>query len=199
MRTLPVLVRISIGAACCFIVCRAVDTFICPDGTKSVQCLTNPCEVTQCERYPYARCEVDYCGRCKATFIDNDGSVLDCCATYTKDAIPQDTFICPDGTKSVQCPTNPCEVTQCERYPYARCEVDYCGGCIAKFIDNDGSVLDCADKNRCTGSSHSGHCRAMLLRWYFDQSTGTCEPFIYSGCGGNRNRFWSKWKCKQKC
>ncbi|TMS38341.1 hypothetical protein L596_005088 [Steinernema carpocapsae] len=37
------------------------------------------------------------------------------------------------------------------------------------------------------------------LKFYFDVNTGVCQPFRYSGCGGNENRFDSAAKCREAC
>ncbi|XP_046704415.1 collagen alpha-1(VII) chain isoform X2 [Silurus meridionalis] len=44
-----------------------------------------------------------------------------------------------------------------------------------------------------------GGCSRYTLRWYFNSQEGECRPFIYSGCGGNANRYEHKEKCEQSC
>ena len=39
----------------------------------------------------------------------------------------------------------------------------------------------------------------MLPRWYFVGEEGRCAPFIYGGCGGNRNNFESEEYCLSVC
>ncbi|OBS81356.1 hypothetical protein A6R68_20458 [Neotoma lepida] len=39
----------------------------------------------------------------------------------------------------------------------------------------------------------SGH------RYYYNKMSSSCEPFIFSGCGGNRNNFKSKYLCEFYC
>ena len=36
-------------------------------------------------------------------------------------------------------------------------------------------------------------------RWYFDSKNGMCQPFPYSGVGGNENNFDNKILCLRKC
>ncbi|KAJ8880673.1 hypothetical protein PR048_017143, partial [Dryococelus australis] len=36
-------------------------------------------------------------------------------------------------------------------------------------------------------------------RWYFDGDQRTCLPFLYSGCGGNLNRFKNFQSCEEYC
>ncbi|XP_035249079.1 amyloid-beta A4 protein-like isoform X1 [Anguilla rostrata] len=51
----------------------------------------------------------------------------------------------------------------------------------------------------CWEKAETGPCRAMLPRWYFDRDEGRCAPFIYGGCGGNRNNFESEEYCLSVC
>ncbi|KAJ8253224.1 hypothetical protein GJAV_G00210460 [Gymnothorax javanicus] len=51
----------------------------------------------------------------------------------------------------------------------------------------------------CLESAETGPCRAMQTRWYFDREEGRCAPFIYGGCGGNRNNFESEEYCLSVC
>uniref|UniRef100_A0A8C9WM85 Amyloid-beta A4 protein n=1 Tax=Scleropages formosus TaxID=113540 RepID=A0A8C9WM85_SCLFO len=51
----------------------------------------------------------------------------------------------------------------------------------------------------CWEEAETGPCRAMLQRWYFDRREGRCAPFIYGGCGGNRNNFESEDYCLSVC
>uniref|UniRef100_A0A3B1IUE8 BPTI/Kunitz inhibitor domain-containing protein n=1 Tax=Astyanax mexicanus TaxID=7994 RepID=A0A3B1IUE8_ASTMX len=44
-----------------------------------------------------------------------------------------------------------------------------------------------------------GHCSDFTLLWYFHSSSGGCRPFVYSGCGGNGNRFSTKHDCLSHC
>ena len=52
---------------------------------------------------------------------------------------------CADGTDPVACFVNPCDVNACPAYPDAECVADYCGGCNARFYDEDGTEVteDC--------------------------------------------------------
>lgn len=44
-----------------------------------------------------------------------------------------------------------------------------------------------------------GQCRAAFRRWYFDKEKGKCVKFIYGGCGGNENNFYTRWECEDFC
>ncbi|KAG7502801.1 amyloid-beta A4 protein-like isoform X1 [Solea senegalensis] len=51
----------------------------------------------------------------------------------------------------------------------------------------------------CWARAESGPCHAMLERWYFVPKKGRCAPFLFGGCGGNRNNFESEEYCLAVC
>ena len=44
-----------------------------------------------------------------------------------------------------------------------------------------------------------GKCRMNITKVFFNPATDACEPFSYSGCGGNANNFMSVAQCEAKC
>ncbi|KAH8417889.1 hypothetical protein KR222_007778, partial [Zaprionus bogoriensis] len=44
-----------------------------------------------------------------------------------------------------------------------------------------------------------GKCRGHRTMWYFNKYKMRCESFIFSNCGGNTNRFFSKEECDDFC
>lgn len=54
-------------------------------------------------------------------------------------------------------------------------------------------------KDFCQLSPEGGRCRAYLLRWYYESSSGECKSFTYGGCRGNNNRFDTKAICERVC
>ncbi|KAI5644491.1 kunitz/Bovine pancreatic trypsin inhibitor domain-containing protein [Phthorimaea operculella] len=44
-----------------------------------------------------------------------------------------------------------------------------------------------------------GWCFGADERYYYDRTWGVCKKTIYSGCGGNKNNFYSKEKCDDIC
>jgi hypothetical protein len=40
---------------------------------------------------------------------------------------------------------------------------------------------------------------SYLEQFFYDSRVNRCAPFVYSGCGGNANRFSSMWECTQNC
>eukprot|EP00073_Rattus_norvegicus_P022767 XP_006235671.1 PREDICTED: serine peptidase inhibitor, Kunitz type 5 isoform X1 [Rattus norvegicus] len=51
----------------------------------------------------------------------------------------------------------------------------------------------------CNQPVKKGHCTFRFYRYYFNKDTALCELFIFSGCGGNRNNFKSKYLCELHC
>ena len=55
------------------------------------------------------------------------------------------------------------------------------------------------DPNDCFLVKSRGPCRAVIDSWFFNVATKSCEPFSFSGCGGNNNRFPEKVLCEAQC
>ncbi|KAJ8408998.1 hypothetical protein AAFF_G00240190 [Aldrovandia affinis] len=53
--------------------------------------------------------------------------------------------------------------------------------------------------NDCKLPLEEGNCLRFTIRWYFSARVGACRPFIYSGCGGNSNRFLTTEECEERC
>ncbi|XP_045691940.1 kunitz-type protease inhibitor 2-like [Phyllostomus hastatus] len=44
-----------------------------------------------------------------------------------------------------------------------------------------------------------GRCQAALRRWWYNATGGSCQQFVYGGCGGNDNNHLTREKCLEKC
>ncbi|XP_065807427.1 collagen alpha-1(VII) chain isoform X1 [Labrus bergylta] len=53
--------------------------------------------------------------------------------------------------------------------------------------------------DRCLEPMSEGSCSEYALLWYFHPRSGKCRPFLFGGCGGNRNRFSSRQECQSWC
>ncbi|RVE48406.1 hypothetical protein evm_006967, partial [Chilo suppressalis] len=67
----------------------------------------------------------------------------------------------------------------------------------------DGDDNLCVDTEKtqevCKLSMVVGHCRGYEERWFYDMSRSTCEPFGFTGCGGNGNNFRTREQCHSLC
>ncbi|XP_018108277.1 collagen alpha-1(VII) chain isoform X2 [Xenopus laevis] len=53
--------------------------------------------------------------------------------------------------------------------------------------------------NPCVLPLDEGFCSNYTLVWYYHHKTDVCRPFVFGGCGGNSNRFKTKYRCEQRC
>ncbi|XP_077270107.1 proteoglycan-like sulfated glycoprotein papilin isoform X5 [Temnothorax americanus] len=51
----------------------------------------------------------------------------------------------------------------------------------------------------CLAPVDSGDCEESLTAYYYDAQHQMCQAFIYSGCGGNANRFQTEEQCERLC
>nr|QDC23073.1 kunitz domain-containing protein isoform 2 [Cupiennius salei] len=52
---------------------------------------------------------------------------------------------------------------------------------------------------QCLQPMESGLCLAYIPSFYYNAAKGTCDNFVYGGCQGNSNRFFSFDECMAKC
>ncbi|NXX19184.1 AMBP protein, partial [Podargus strigoides] len=54
-------------------------------------------------------------------------------------------------------------------------------------------------EDSCRLSRDPGPCSGMLSRFFYNASSMACETFLYGGCLGNGNNFYSEKECLQAC
>ncbi|XP_056131888.1 collagen alpha-1(VII) chain [Lampris incognitus] len=64
---------------------------------------------------------------------------------------------------------------------------------------NDNTTDSDSAVDRCLEPMSEGACSDYVLLWYFRPTSRECRPFVYGGCGGNRNRFPSRKECEKQC
>jgi len=47
--------------------------------------------------------------------------------------------------------------------------------------------------------AYSPFCRNKIHNFYYDVESKKCKHFIYGGCGGTKNNFWTLKECQKKC
>ncbi|KAL4704729.1 hypothetical protein ACJJTC_006507 [Scirpophaga incertulas] len=67
----------------------------------------------------------------------------------------------------------------------------------------DGDSKECnqnnSSKDICELPLDVGFCRTYSERWFYDVDRQSCEPFSFTGCGGNANNFASQEECADFC
>ncbi|XP_056438873.1 tissue factor pathway inhibitor 2 [Gadus chalcogrammus] len=87
---------------------------------------------------------------------------------------------------------------QCEAFGYGGCQ-----GNENRFLDLKVCNEYCSPHKTipilCLDLLDRGKCAASIPRFYYKASSGTCEEFSYSGCGGSSNNFVSRRSCTDVC
>ncbi|XP_012496649.1 PREDICTED: protein AMBP [Propithecus coquereli] len=82
------------------------------------------------------------------------------------------------------------------------CEPFQYGGCMGNannFVSEKECLQTCRTVAACNLPIVRGLCRGFYQLWAFDAVQGKCVQFIYGGCGGNGNQFYSDKECKEYC
>lgn len=51
----------------------------------------------------------------------------------------------------------------------------------------------------CEMQQDSGDCDKNIPMWFYNRESQSCSQFVYSGCGGNANKFDTRQECEQSC
>ncbi|MFH4974442.1 hypothetical protein AB6A40_001151 [Gnathostoma spinigerum] len=91
------------------------------------------------------------------------------------------------------------ETQACVTFAYSGC-----GGNANMFTSQEACERACGPfrdqaSDVCGMEMDRGSCELGLTRWYYDTRLRECHPFMYSGCGGNGNRFSTKAECENLC
>lgn len=108
---------------------------ICPDGSKPFTCKPSLCKAFKSKCGAAAKCVINKCGGCSASFLDKAGSPV-CTGNDT----------CGDGSRPMQCKNDPCRGLRsndlkavCDDWESAvSCVADTCGGCFPVWVDKMG-------------------------------------------------------------
>lgn len=170
----------------------------CADGSAPVNCLVDPCDVTEpCETDNVAACVSNYCGGCNAEFVDLEGGLA-----------------CQ--------PAQPCEFDRdCKKGQYcgAQSECVEVGSCSADFEcnlpgNNFNTLKKCLGYGECNENRCEYRCGNAKCINHEGYDFGDCEMVIgyvrigdhcesVSGCGslipGDMPAFASKQECEASC
>lgn len=115
-----------------------------------------------------------------------------------------DTFPSLDGCNDCSCTDAGimCTVRACNGGPDQACPEDGKICPDGSYVGRTGPNCEfapCPGENRCQLAFDPGPCEAAMPVFWFNASTGTCEPKTYGGCQGNANRFESQKACVEAC
>ncbi|XP_029469846.1 protein AMBP isoform X2 [Rhinatrema bivittatum] len=82
------------------------------------------------------------------------------------------------------------------------CETFQYGGCLGNgnnFHSEKECLQTCRTEAACRLPIEPGLCKAHKEHWAFDSRQGKCVTFIYGGCHGNGNKFYTEKECKEYC
>nr|XP_025858478.1 protein AMBP [Vulpes vulpes] len=82
------------------------------------------------------------------------------------------------------------------------CETFQYGGCLGNgnnFASEKECLQTCRTVAACTLPIVPGPCRMHHSLWAYDAVRGRCVSFVYGGCQGNGNKFYSEKECKEYC
>merc|ERR1719158_894091 len=93
---------------------------------------------------------------------------------------------------------------KCQEFVYTGCQgnennydsLDECEATCGVVTD---VALKAGKDPKCNEPVLVGKCRSRLEKYYYDQNTGLCKTFYYSGCRGGSNMFDSISECVQTC
>ncbi|CAL2045529.1 unnamed protein product [Caenorhabditis brenneri] len=80
-----------------------------------------------------------------------------------------------------------------------------CGGNRNRFASQDlcektcKGLLNSNDPRICSFPPDWGSCNQLRYVWFYNLTRGTCDQFLYGGCGGNPNRFETFEICQKAC
>ncbi|XP_059828536.1 U-actitoxin-Avd3g-like isoform X1 [Hypanus sabinus] len=84
---------------------------------------------------------------------------------------------------------------KCERFMYSGC-----GGNGNRFMQKNDCIIQCELRaNNCSDPKKIGSCENYSPYYYYNTKTRKCERFMYSGCGGNGNKYIMLSECIVQC
>jgi len=68
-----------------------------------------------------------------------------------------------------------------------------------EIVVTESEAVKVNDSELCQLPSDTGACDEYIPAYFYDPLSRRCDEFVWSGCGGNANRFTSLSDCEQRC
>ncbi|XP_037713628.1 papilin-like [Drosophila subpulchrella] len=192
-----------------------------PDVSPAVDLCEQPADAGECGvwglNWHYnsteGRCQQFYYGGCGGN--DNRfGSEEECSARCEQRAVVEHQEQLP-GNSSYSSDTSKCflasepgncfkdeirwyynsQLGLCDEFVYTGC-----GGNANNYASEEECQNECHDAQTACGLPPvQGRCSDLSMRWFFDEPSGGCHKFEFTGCRGNRNNFQSENECLGFC
>ncbi|XP_077506633.1 papilin-like isoform X13 [Amblyomma americanum] len=134
-------------------------------------------------------CDVFYytgCGGNENSFASHEECIAQC---EDPCRLPMDPGSCNDTQERYYFNS---QTGLCETFEYGGCE-----GNKNNFADLDACKTLCEDV--CSQPQDPGPCYAYFRRFYYNKQEDRCLPFIFGGCMGNGNNFYTSTQCNGRC
>ncbi|XP_065354303.1 papilin isoform X3 [Calliphora vicina] len=83
----------------------------------------------------------------------------------------------------------------CDQFVYTGCD-----GNANSYASEDDCENECFPvQETCVLPPLRGNCNESMIRWHFNEETGSCSEFEFTGCRGNRNNFVTEQECMSRC
>lgn len=83
----------------------------------------------------------------------------------------------------------------CDQFVYTGCDSN-----ANNYATEDECENECFPvQETCVLPPLRGNCNESMIRWYFNQETGSCSEFEFTGCRANRNNFVTEQECMSSC
>ncbi|XP_038071354.1 TGF-beta receptor type-1-like isoform X2 [Patiria miniata] len=108
-------------------------------------------------------------------------------------------LMCEEDPKGPEERPFPCQNPESNPYYMSKCCVDqdYCNRELVK--DMHLEPLPTTQPTVCNLKPAFGDCDMEAFLWYYNTTLNDCQQFVYSGCGGNDNKFYTKDSCLRQC
>ncbi|XP_030369297.1 papilin isoform X5 [Scaptodrosophila lebanonensis] len=144
-----------------------------------------------CARFWYGGCDGN------ANRFDTEAECKDTCQEYDGQHVcllPKSSGPCQEFTKKWYFDA---DRNRCEEFRYGGCY-----GTKNRFDSLEQCQSRCSISDSvppCEQPAESGPCAGNFERWYYDNQTDICRPFVYGGCKGNKNNYPTEHACSYSC